>query len=329
MAFDNEESIELQNESDYRKHQRTVAFGGYTTNKTRFFKTKEYQSLIIEFVKNNYPMTYNSCLPYRKIKLIKEDANKIILSETEGINTLVPFIKNESKLIYNFIAKYSDITDENIEDYIRYIKNKTKYIDITKVPIKWKHKSYKNGQIIRIDSPTNNLETLKKFPYVVTNIQITNQSDKTTSATIVHEQTHILLDRTKGIVENTLHDETLSIYMELLSAYKLDDTGYLLDIMTLQRLLFLKGNILQSYIDEYNGFRFSEETPYIDSSLYAFALIENYLKSNNKSRKSIRKEINKTLNGERTLESTLSKLDITEEEGSHIIKNKIRKLMMK
>ena len=177
------------------------------------------------------------------------------------------------------------------------------------------------------NSIIDDIEFLEKHPIISCGIVLANQNDDLGSAVLVHEMTHSLIDRHKGIIENRLHNEILSIYMELLSANELDKSGKLLNYALLDRLQSLKSNILSLNLNSFNGYKDIENQTYTDSALYAFNLFENYITASDKSRKSITKEINKTLSGDRLLEETLEKLDITEEEGSHIIRGYVKKLM--
>ena len=326
MAFENEEYVMLQNESDRRKCEKQMALYGYETCETEFFDTKDYEKLIIELIKNKMSMIYDNNLPYRKLKIIKSSANKVIISETKDIDRLVMYIKNPKKLQYKFTAEIGKVTEENYDIFISYLNKNAKLIDVTELPIKWRQKGFKNGQINKVYEMTSDLEKIRNFPLFFTDIRIMNQADDLTASVLVHEMTHALLDRHKGIISNILHDEVLSIYMELLTAYKIDNTEKLLNIAMQDRLLNFKSQIIEKYLNEYNGCMFNEESKYIDSSLYAFALFDKYKKASQKGKKSLTKEINKTLSGDRTLEDTLSKLDITEKEGSKIIIKKMKEI---
>jgi len=326
MAFTNDEYIMLQNESDFRNIERKMALYGYETYGTDFFNTKEYEELIIEFIKDKTKEEYNDNLSYRKLKLIKENAKNILIAQTKDINRLVPFISNPSKKEYKFTAKYGEADEENYDLYIEYLKRHTKFIDVTELPIKWKHKNMKNGLINKIYEQTTDIEKIKSFPIIFTDIRIMNQSNDLTVSVLNHEMTHALLGRNKGIINNMLHDELLPIYMEFLAAYNLDDTEKLLKKALKERILIVKSQIIEKYLNEFNGFITPEESTYIDSTLYAIALFETYKNSSNKAKESITREVNKTLNGDRTLDGTLEALDITEEEGSKIMIKKLKEL---
>ena len=153
-----------------------------------------------------------------------------------------------------------------------------------------------------------------------------NQNDDFGTTVLVHEMAHALVDRNKGIIRNILHDEVISIYLELVAAYELDPSGQLLEIEIINRLQNLKNNIITTEQQKYNG-EIPSSDNYIDSCLYAFNLFEIYRKSSSKARKSVRNEINKTLSGNRLLEETLEKLNVTEEEGSKIIRKQIKKVL--
>ena len=140
---------------------------------------------------------------------------------------------------------------------------------------------------------------------------------------------HALTNSHKGSIENLLHDEVLSIYMEKIAALDLDETGKLEKTKRLIRLLDNKRDILSreqyKYMDEKPMDRLNLEQ-YIVSSAVATALYDTYRNSN----KQIKKEIDDSINGifreEHTLEDVLQQYDATPERGSNIMRRHIKKL---
>ena len=326
MFFDNEAALIEQNESDKHDLECEMALYGYTENETDFFDTKSYERLVIDFIKNKRKYINNFNLPSKTIKFIRDNANKIIVDQTGSLNRKVLYLEDDQRLIYDFTAEYGEITPEKYNDVLKYIKQKTKKREVTTLPIKWLTSSNRNGMSRIYHEYPEDIEFIKQYPIISTGISMINQNDDLGSTVLVHEMTHALIDRHKGIIKNILHDEVLSIYFELVAAYELDPSGKLLEIAATQRLQNLKGNILVVEQQKFNG-EIPDGHNYIDSCLYAFNLFEIYKNSSNNARKSIREEINKTLSGSRELEETLDVLDVTEEEGSKIIRKQIKTLL--
>lgn len=326
MFFDNEEYLKQQNESDKQDLKCEMTLYGYVENETSFFDTKSYERLVIDFVKNKTKYINNFNLPPRTIKFIRDEANKIIIDQTESINRKVLYLEEDQRLIYDFTAEYGEITPEKYNDILKYIKKKAKKREVTTLPIKWIASSNRNGMSRIYHEYPEDIEFIKQYPIISTGISMINQNDDLGSTVLVHEMLHALIDRHKGITKNILHDEVLSIYFELVAAYELDPSGKLLEIAIIHRLQNLKGNILLVEQQKFNG-EVPQGENYIDSSLYAFNLFEIYRNSSSNARKSIREEINKTLSGNRQLEDTLQSLDITEEEGSKIIRKNIKTIL--
>lgn len=326
MFFDNEEYLKQQNESDKKDLEFEMALYGYTENKTTFFDTKDYERLVIDFIKNKQIYINNFNLSPRTINFIRNEANKIIIDQTGSLNRKVLFLEEDQRLIYDFTAEYGQVTPESQEELLKYIKKRAKKREVTTLPIRWITSSNRNGMSRIYHEYPEDIEFIRKFPIISTGISMINQNDDLGSTVLVHEITHALIDRHKGIIKNILHDEVLSIYFELVAAYELDPSGKLLEIALTQRLQNLKGNILLVEQQKFNG-EMPEGENYIDSCLYAFNLFEIYKNSSSNVRKSIREEINKTLSGSRGLEDTLQALDLTEEEGSKIIRTHIKTLL--
>ena len=326
MFFDNESELKAQNEQDQEDLKSEMALYGYIDNNTDFFDTKNYERLILDFIKNKQKYNSNFKLTPRTIQFIRKEANKIIIDQTGSLNRKVLYLEEDQRLIYDFTAEHGDITQENYDEVIKYIKKKARKREVTTLPIRWFISTSRNGMSRIYHEYQDDIEFIKKFPMISTGISMINQNDDLGITVLVHEMTHALIDRHKGIIKNILHDEVLSIYFELVAAYELDQTEKLLEITAKFRLLNLKNNILTSQQQIFNGIMPDGEN-YIDSCLYAFNLFEIYKNSSSNARKSIREEINKTLSGSRGLEDTLDVLGVTEEEGSEIIRKQIKTLL--
>lgn len=327
MFFDNEEEIFQQNESYKENLEGEMALYGYEEKDTSFFDTKYYERLVIDFMRNKHKYINNFHLQPRTISFLRKSANNIIIDQTGSIDRKVLYLENDQRLIYDFTAEHGKITEATQDEFLRYIKKKAKKREVTTLPIKWITSTNRNGSSKIYPECTDDIDFIKKFPIISTGINMINQNDDIGITVLVHEMTHALIDRHKGIIKNILHDEILSIYLELVSAYEIDPTGKLLEITAKYRLLNLKNNIFTSEHQKFNEL-IPEGENYIDSCLYAFNLFEIYRNSSTNARNSIKEEINKTLSGERILEDTLQLLDVTEEEGSKIIRGHIKTLLI-
>lgn len=327
MNFDNEEDIKEENETAENRLNFDMALYGYEEYGSDFFNTKTYEKLLIDFIKNKNLQIYNFGLTPRTTRIIRENANKILISKTDQINRKVLYMPNDERIIYDFTARYGNINADNKDELLKFIKKNVRKREVTSVPVTWCTNSYRNGFYLSMGIEIDDIEFIRKLPNIASEIQMINQNDDLGTTVLIHEMTHALVDRYKGIIKNGIHNEILSIYMEILSAYELDESKYLSDIAILSRLQYLKNNMINYNLNKYNGCIIDRQDDYIDSTLYAFALFETYKQSSNKARDSITKEINKTLSGDRQLEATLEKLNITEQEGAHIVKKHIKRLM--
>lgn len=323
MLFDNEEEIIEQNEQNNEDLEKKMALFGYTEYETEYFDTKEFDKLKIEFIKNKTPKIYDYKLMPRKTKFIKDLATKMLLEQIDNIDRKVLYINEDSRAYYDFKAIYEE-EKETYEYLIKTIKRIAKKRDITNLPIKWQLGTGRNALVNTLLPFSQDLNILDKFPIVCTGIEMINENDDLAVTVLVHEMTHALLNRNKGIISNAMHDEILSIYMELLTAFEMDETGTVYNKALLSRLQNLK-DIIIGYIDsEFNGLEIKEGENYIISSLYAFNILDIYQNSSQKKRNAIKREIQKTLSGERLLEETLDILEANEKDGSKIIRKHLK-----
>ena len=326
MFFDNEANVIEHNARETEKREKLMALYGHSECENAFFDTKAYEQLLLTMTKNRQPRFYNFGLVPRSTKLIRSTANQFITSKTQGINTKIPYLDNQERVIYDFISEYGEIDETKFEQLLNYLKKYIQKKEVTSLPINWRLDDYRNGYAATIKEYFPSLDFISRFPVVSNGIKLINQNDHIGTTVLVHEMTHALVDRNKGIINNMLNNEVLSIYMELVAAYEIDSSGNLLNIAKTLRLQNLKNDILHKNINNYNGY-LNEGDDYIISTLLAFDLFEKYHSSSEEVRKIITKEINKTLSGERQLEDTLQKLEVTEEQGSIIVKENVKKLM--
>ena len=326
MYFDNEEGLTKTNEQRKQNIEMENARYGYTENGSPFYETSEYTRLMTAFIHNKARYIHNFNLPPRTTDFIRKHANSIIIDQTGSLDRRVLYFPDDERLIYDFNAQYGDITEEKYEDFIKFIKRKARKREVTSLPITWTTDRARSGSSYTYANHPQDIELVKMLPIVSVGIKMINQNDDLGISVLVHEMTHALTERNKGIIQNKSHDEVLTIYLEFVAAYEFDPSGKLLEITMRHRLQELKGDMIYFDYQRFNG-----EIPtgdnYIDSSLYAFALFEQYRNASDNSRRALRKEINEVLAGNRTLEETLDILSVTEEEGSHIIRGHIKTIL--
>ena len=303
-----------------RKILEDSAFYGCSERDFSFVNTKEYEDLAIEMIKNKAPYDSQIELPYQSNEEIQENANKVFLQQIGDIDQQVLYLENykPKDLHYNNPAE--------MLEYFNYLMQDVKKINVTDLPVVWK----KDGQMgggarSLLIGDVNHLNILNISPILSLGIILQNTNDAFGSTVLVHEMTHALVNRNKGIIKNYYNREVLSIYMELVTALELDQTGELLNHELLLRLKNLKKDMLDISCDIYYGVILKQL--HVHSSFYAFSLFDKYQKGSNEVREKMRKEINETFLGNRTLEETLYVLGATKEQGSRVIQDYVKKIM--
>lgn len=142
-----------------------------------------------------------------------------------------------------------------------------------------------------------------------------------------HEIAHSQLNHVRGLIKEYYNTEVVSIFLELVHAFELNDGEYLLSAHDSIRLTELKYIIdeLKKYYDRRHEPEIKkvllEGSLYLQSTLEAYSLFIKYYNSSLKIRKEILLGIQKLFNQNYSLEDFLSKFDITLE--SSIDKEKI------
>jgi len=139
----------------------------------------------------------------------------------------------------------------------------------------------------------------------------------------IHELIHTQLDSQNGVIINYHNREVLSIFLELLSAIKLDKN-------------LLKNVLLGRYLDLYYSIYYInnnindkklklEASIYIVSTLKALNLFNKYIIENNTNKEEILKYIQHILDGKESIEDFLDRYDISLEnsKNENIIKKEL------
>lgn len=120
----------------------------------------------------------------------------------------------------------------------------------------------------------------KKAPVYMESITLGGKCDPLSIGTYLHEITHCLIDRHKGVVENFYNDEFLSIFVEK-SAVDCVDTSpdkFFVKCSEVYRLAYTKEQLLKTNSSKKITPELLEELKYIQSALYTG--IKSFTKNN-------------------------------------------------
>lgn len=168
----------------------------------------------------------------------------------------------------------------------------------------------------------------KNTPVYIESITLGDKYDKLSIGTYIHEITHALIDRHKGVVENYYNDEFLTIFMEKVAIDRVDTSPdkFLVKCSETYRLANVKD--LLTDLDNYQEgtSKYEDSLKYIQSSLYAGILFERYSNANDIEKQNILNQIKSVLNGREKVKNIIKnqKLSIENEEVFEYI-NKVEK----
>lgn len=182
-----------------------------------------------------------------------------------------------------------------------------------KIPIHFVNKPYYHGTVSLQTSLCFEEEFLKQMKIYARYIELSNKTSEFSSLCHIHEIIHLELERLKGSVENYLHSEILSIFMEQVYAYEQDKTNLLLRKNTLNRLNYFFLELHSLLHNNLSAFEQSISSKYIVSILISYQLFTIYLQGDNHTKKYLLSNIQDIFNGQQTLEEMLTKLNITYE----------------
>ncbi|MBO5138114.1 MAG: hypothetical protein J6B89_00530 [Bacilli bacterium] len=146
---------------------------------------------------------------------------------------------------------------------------------------------------------------LDRSPIIITGINLCSKQEVDMNVSYMHEQMHLLLGRNKGSVNDYLKTEVLSIFIEKVSALRLDSSEMLLANVELMRQYATKYsiNILGEVDDLIDSYDFKK---YIVSSALADIMFNVYYNFSDIDRKCYLGEIKKILAGNLVLDDFLS-----------------------
>ena len=258
-------------------------------------------------------------IPLQSITLdeIRQRSKRVVAVVFKGVDLTVDSFEYELKQpigpkvqeIAGRIATLSNgysnglITLEKVTDQILGLyKKASRKVSILEIPVEpEKGKHSMSGCIIKgplmVGGDIDKM--LEKTPVFMENILLGDKYDGLSVGTYVHEVTHGLLDRHKGVVENYYNNEMLSIFMEKVAVDFIDNSSdkMLLKCYEVFRLADVKRKLSELATCKEGSVDYLENMGYIQSSLYAGVLFDRYSKSNTQEKAKILAQVRSVLNG--------------------------------
>ena len=258
---------------------------------------------------------------------VKTETKKLVSTLYQGVGLRIDLFEDESQkpnqeLIresqrLNMLYKLgkitiADVTNNMLKMYQR-IAKKAKIFDIPIKPAEGMDSMQgqtTKGPLIMIG---DTVTMAKETPIYMESIYLGDKYDKLSIGTYMHEITHALLDRHKGVVENYYNDEFLSIFMEKVSVDQIDTSSnnFLVKCSEVYRLANVKK--LLGKVDMYkeSSPNYKDSLKYIQSSLYAGILFDKYSKATDVQKKAVLDQIKLVLNGKIKLHDFIKNQQLT------------------
>lgn len=258
---------------------------------------------------------------------VKTETKKLVSTLYQGVGLRIDLFEDESQkpnqeLIresqrLNMLYKLgkitiADVTNNMLKMYQR-IAKKSKIFDIPIKPAEGMDSMQgqtTKGPLIMIG---DTVTMAKETPIYMESIYLGDKYDKLSIGTYMHEITHALLDRHKGVVENYYNDEFLSIFMEKVSVDQIDTSSnnFLVKCSEVYRLANVKK--LLGKVDMYkeSSPNYKDSLKYIQSSLYAGILFDKYSKATDVQKKAVLDQIKLVLNGKIKLNDFIKNQQLT------------------
>ena len=258
---------------------------------------------------------------------VKTETKKLVSTLYQGVGLRIDLFEDESQKpnqeliresqILNMLYKLgkitiADVTNNMLKMYQR-IAKKAKIFDIPIKPAEGMDSMQgqtTKGPLIMIG---DTVTMAKETPIYMESIYLGDKYDKLSIGTYMHEITHALLDRHKGVVENYYNDEFLSIFMEKVSVDQIDTSSnnFLVKCSEVYRLANVKK--LLGKVDMYkeSSPNYKDSLKYIQSSLYAGILFDKYSKATDVQKKAVLDQIKLVLNGKIKLNDFIKNQQLT------------------
>ena len=305
---------------------------GYSEYKTDYFDSTSYKKLrttMLEHLPNGD--TQRFIFHFMPKSEILQSGRFVIDKHFGKIDLRVPFA-NGDELESRLVAIFGRTPKpEQYDEIIDFISSQVDLVRVTDIPVYLNIGGSKNGYVTTTYLYGNKImeeEYFKKLPVCVREIGIEGNCDEDAQCIYVHEMTHALVNRHKGNIRNLLNNEALSIFMEKVAARDIDQSGDLLEMKNLRRILQNKQCMLARELFEFREERFKDvlsDGTYIISTLHATALFDTYSKGSNKVRNEIDREVGHVFTGEEVLEDVFNHYEATEEKGAKVMQRQIKK----
>lgn len=323
----------MQIDEDEKKDIKTfMLIDGYKTYETDYFNSNSYKSL------RNIML---ECLPYGDMGRFHFD----YISKSEVISS-GKYVIDKHFCNLDLRVRYSRDDDmksrlmalfgsnpkpDKYEEIINYVNNQIDLVRVTDIPVYLNCNNNTNGYVATsyfYGTRDMEEEYFRNLPNCVREIGLEGNCTEDTKCVYVHEMAHALIDRYKGNINNLLNNEAFSIFMEKVAAKDLDESGELLGLKHLYRILQTKHNVLEKEMIEFNEGNLKNlivNQKYIISTLHATALFHTYSKGSIKLKNEIDFSLGKVIMGEDILEDVLKRYEATLDKGSRIMKRQIKK----
>lgn len=315
---------------------------GFKRDKSEYSDSSEYFELLERISRLKLPEIDSIELPKYSLDRVKKESKslkkklfsgvslKVVGFEYEpdmGVKTkkIIDKFKKGQKLYEMRLMELSDVQEDIINSYRTDSFNCNAY----DIPIKGTDGHCMTGCLIKgpacvVPNEYGDTTTfLKKLPVLNETIFLGNNFNVLSVGTHIHEITHSLLDRHKGVVENYFNDEVLSIFMEKVAVSELDNNPdkRMVKISEIYRMADVKSNIEEQNKDSDKKTSKYDSIKYIQSSLLAGILFDRYENANESEKKRILSQIAKVLNGTKKLNEFIEdeRLSIEGEEAKRYI----------
>lgn len=319
-------------EQEQKSLKTRMLVGGYSDNETNYFDTSSYKKLretMLDYLpKDNEEIFDFHLLPKSNVL----QSGKFVIDKHFGKADLKVLYTNGDDLESKILVIFGhNPKPEQYDEIIDYINSQVDLVKVTDIPVYLTCNGLKNGYVCTTyfyGYKVMEEDYFKKLPVCIREIGIEGGCNESTQCLYVHEMTHALVDRHKGAIRNLLNVEALSIFMEKVAALDLDQSGYLIDMENLERILQNKLCLLDREILKFRDERFMDilkDNTYIISTLGATALFDTYLKGSNKVRNEIDASIGRIISGEEVLEDVFNHYEASLEKGAKVMRKQIKK----
>ena len=225
----------------------------------------------------------------------------------------------------NFISARKDLSvSEMLNEYNEFGIETDPY----KLPISLENQDFWYGRIGELGINYAIEEFLVEAKVIFSEIFLSEKMTNVTPRIISHEVTHSQLNSRKGSIQSYYNYEVLSIFIEYLHSIECDSSSKEFNLEKTLRYLSIAEDIM--LLEEYNKKSTIVSprnavihTMYLESEMKAIQLLEIYLQANPQIKKYILDYIQKIFDNEKTVEELLERFNITLEESSNYLKNKI------